>query len=318
MPFGYSVYGIRVQSDCPFPEFKGALSPDRSALDRIAIRVHPPDLPSESDLNWQKHNHLAYGFTRAGSRVFIRSPEVGTIEVDPPRRLIRWNPQSPAEDLGRIIVRGRALGLFLSYSPRCFLLHANALVCGGRAFALCGQVRQGKSTLSASLLDEEKGFEILSDDLVVISRSGGKLKVHPGPPEIRLWPESLEQIRGNRIGIRSEAMYPETTKRRCFVGGDEAWRHRNKAAPLSRIYILARGAARKRVSIDTLGGSEAILSLLAQTYMPVVSDPVVSRRRLMWASQIVKTIPVRRLMYPSGFEHLSKVREAIVKDVRAG
>ena len=41
------------------------------------------------------------------------------------------------------------------------------------------------------------------------------------------------------------------------------------------------------------------------------------RRRLEFFARMVQQVPVRRLVYPTGFEHLPRVRETILEDLDA-
>jgi hypothetical protein len=40
-------------------------------------------------------------------------------------------------------------------------------------------------------------------------------------------------------------------------------------------------------------------------------------RRLIYLAQIAKQVPVRRIAYPSGLQHLPRVREKLLEDVKA-
>ena len=52
-----------------------------------------------------------------------------------------------------------------------------------------------KSTLAAALAT--RGCAVISDDVVALSRIADEYVVHPGPPRIRLWPDSVRALYGS-------------------------------------------------------------------------------------------------------------------------
>ena len=47
----------------------------------------------------------------------------------------------------------------------------------------------------------------------------------------------------------------------------------------------------------------------------ILEAPGVQPPSLDFFTQLVQQVPMRRLIYPSGFEHLPRVREAVLEDV---
>ena len=72
------------------------------------------------------------------------------------------------------------------------VLHGNALEKNGEAIVCVGQTGIGKSTLAYALV--EKGWKLLSDDLVVVSDD---LEVLPGIPRIKLWQDATKAFKIN-------------------------------------------------------------------------------------------------------------------------
>jgi hypothetical protein len=67
-------------------------------------------------------------------------------------------------------------------------LHATLLTDKGRAVALMGPSRAGKSSLAWTLLSQ--GCRLLSDDVALLNLEAGKVMAHPGRMRLRLWPEA--------------------------------------------------------------------------------------------------------------------------------
>jgi hypothetical protein len=75
------------------------------------------------------------------------------------------------------------------------VLHAGAVVIGGRALLLLGPSGAGKTTLALALTQLGAGF--LADDAVALESAGGRLLAHPGTPVAavgRGWAERLLRI----------------------------------------------------------------------------------------------------------------------------
>jgi hypothetical protein len=75
------------------------------------------------------------------------------------------------------------------------VLHAGAVVIGGRALLLLGASGAGKTTLALALTQLGAGF--LADDAVALERAGERLLAHPGTPVAavgRGWAERLLRI----------------------------------------------------------------------------------------------------------------------------
>jgi hypothetical protein len=57
------------------------------------------------------------------------------------------------------------------------------------------------------------------------------------------------------------------------------------------------------------------MELLHHSFIPhAVQALGWQRHRLPSFAQLLQTVPLRRLRYPSGFEHLPRVREAVLAD----
>src|SRR5262249_51652752 len=75
---------------------------------------------------------------------------------------------------------------------RVTCLHASAVAIRGRAVAFVGPSGAGKSTLAAALA--QRGFSVLSDDLLALSAQGDTLLAHPGVPWLRLRRTSVDTL----------------------------------------------------------------------------------------------------------------------------
>lgn len=93
------------------------------------------------------------------------------------------------EDTLSIYILGSCMGAVL-HQRHFLVLHANAVrISDGIAILFIGESGSGKSTTAAQF--HKKGFQVLSDDLVVIDTQG---QVVTGLPYIKLWQHSLEKL----------------------------------------------------------------------------------------------------------------------------
>jgi hypothetical protein len=215
-------------------------------------------------------------------------------------------------DAGRMEYLGTSvLPLWLQLSGRP-VLHAAAVCLDSGAAGLLTRSGGGKSTLASALV--ARGARLLCDDHVVVHFEGGVGRVWSGRPDVRLWPDSAR-----RLGVDVEDLprvVPSSEKRRVTLGADGGSPTASEWCPLKVVYVLKRGAgADGSVSIETLPPTEALMALLAYGQMAGVSEMVgAGPQRLPPLARIVREIPVRRLSYPSAFEKLPDVCQAVEID----
>jgi hypothetical protein len=217
-------------------------------------------------------------------------------------------------DAGRMEYLGTSvLPLWLQLSGRP-VLHAAAVCLDGGAVGLLASSAGGKSTLASALV--ARGARLLCDDHVVVHFEGSVGRVWSGRPDVRLWPDSAR-----RLGVDVEALprvVPSSEKRRVTLGVDAGSPTASEWCPLKVVYVLKRGAgADGSVSIETLPPTEALMALLAYGQMAGVSEMIgAGPLRLPPLARIVREVPVRKLSYPTAFEKLPDVCQAIEIDAR--
>ena len=71
-------------------------------------------------------------------------------------------------------------------------LHASAVVVQDHAVLFAGAGGAGKSSFAAAFAI--LGYPVLSDDIVVISDSGGCVLAHPSHARLSMWPDSASSL----------------------------------------------------------------------------------------------------------------------------
>jgi len=305
----YRLYGISLASEVLFPEFPAQPKGGVSGRDAVLLRVRRfqerrPLLGSVSF--WGTR----YWFSPDDTYGVVRAPSLGSFRVDFRKGTIDWNGiNGDIPPQARLMIRGKVLGLLLSHRPSSLILHANGVVRSSQGILLSGFPGMGKSTLTASLLNG--GFSLGSDDLAVVRRVGGCLTVQPGIPEIRLWPDSLGL---KPAGMNAQALYPGIRKKRLPIGKGGAWRFNHRSVPVRVLYLLDRTRGGK-VRIEPLSGKEALLGVLRNLYVPIIRSRPALENQFGMAMQLSRSVPVKKLSYPSGVRFLDRVREAILEDL---
>jgi hypothetical protein len=190
-------------------------------------------------------------------------------------------------------------------------IHGTAVTIGDSAVGFIGDCTYGKSTMAAAFL--KHGCSLLTDDQLVTSQnSEGDVVVQPGPPRIKLLPESAHALLGaHTSGAR---MNPFTNK---MIIRLDANMSRREPAPLRAIYVLSDpGNAQQEVKINPLSPREGCIDLLRNTFNPVVSEPARIKHQFQAYSELSTQVPMRSLSYPRDFSRISEVVDAVIDDVR--
>jgi hypothetical protein len=214
--------------------------------------------------------------------------------------------------LVEIYLLGAVLSFFLERQGLPSL-HASAVRVGDRAIAFLSTNKGGKSTLAAAFL--QAGYPLLTDDVLPVEEADGRFIGRPGYPQMRLWPDQAARFAGSLEGL--ERVHPALSKLRVPIGAEGFGAFCDAPAPLACLYVPERRETGEgpEIEIRPLSGREALIELVRNSFTPRMVEAVgLQPARLHLLSRLIRQTPVRRLMYPSGYEHLSRVRDAILAD----
>lgn len=189
--------------------------------------------------------------------------------------------------------------------------HATVVSRHGRAVAFLGDSGFGKTTLASYLLTE--GYQLVTDDLLVMSRGAGGYTAHHGVPRVKLYPDSAAAI---PLGPAHGAMNPYTQK--CVLGIDQAL-FQAGAVPLTAFFsiVSSKESPGDEVKIRRLSSRQAFESLTANCYNALYSDPQRLGRHFEIVGAIARNCPIFSLEYPRRFDQLYNVAKAVEKQLRA-
>jgi hypothetical protein len=189
-------------------------------------------------------------------------------------------------------------------------LHASAVAVGGRACAFVGASGSGKSSTAAAFA--RAGFAVLSDDVTPVTEEGGGFVAQPAYPRLRLWPESVEALFGDRESL--PVIVPGWDKRHLDLG-DHPFRFQREALPLAAIYLL--DATPGRAAIEPVATREAVMSIVADTYATYLLDRDRRAREFDFVMRLVDAVPVRRLRRGESLADAAHTCELVAADMDA-
>jgi hypothetical protein len=207
----------------------------------------------------------------------------------------------------------RFLGPVLSYwfeLRGCPTLHAAAVARNGRAIAFVSRHGGGKSGLAASMI--QAGASLLTDDLLVLDERENLWEARPSYPEMRMWPDEVSHFVGSPEDLPQ--VHPESGKRRVAVGDRGFGSFLDASTPLARIYLASRSEETAAgVEIQPVARSEALIELVRHSFSArLVEGAGLQPARLDRLARLVRSVPVHRLVYPSGFERLPEIAEILM------
>jgi hypothetical protein len=194
-------------------------------------------------------------------------------------------------------------------------LHASVVKIDDQAVAIAGKKKAGKSTAAAGLA--LLGFPVLSDDMAVLTPQADIFVAHPGYPQVRLWPKSMQ------------ALFPETdSSRKVYVGRDKRYFQLAvdganartfwpTPVPLAAIYVLQESENRHGAPlVEPISPADRLMTLVANTFGSYVVTDELRRQEFAFLARLANGVPVRRLVVTRDFADLPAQSRAILEDVR--
>ena len=265
--YSYTAYELGIHSELPLP---GLIAAKDISVD-VVISQRRFDKSEESA---PRNSNFFVGVTTGIGTFLVRSGE--HIVVDP----------FPGVDdsLVRTILLGPIMAVLLRQRGLA-VLHASGVGVNGGAIAFLGQSGWGKSTLAEAFY--ERGYGVVTDDLMAIRVDGSYPHVSPGYPSIKLFPDAAVFL-GCDIGA-SEPLHSQTEKRIHFA----ASRFPQNALPLQQIYVLGVG---ERAEIEALEPREAFWELVRNSRaVSLLRDPDSRHKHLHHCARIAADVPTFRL-----------------------
>lgn len=312
-PWGYSMYGLSVQSDLPLPLAPGwteDLTAPKVVIRRFALECPiAPDAPPVARISCHIHGMHMREYRRPDG-VWIWLREIGAFRVSPDAACVDVYPDERADDRSLGLALAGPVLTFVRHQLGCPSLHASAVVTAHGAVAFLGPRGRGKSTMAASFL--RWGALLLTDDALPLLVQGSGIHGVPGPAFMKVWHETAAHTLGLTDNLPN--LMANVEKRLFAVNGP--YQSADRPVRLRALYLLDRydptSAGRVDVTMQPLRGREALLSLLAHTAIRSYLLPAEEGLLLRTYAQLLPQAPLRVLSYPDGFAYQDAVRERIL------
>ena len=191
-------------------------------------------------------------------------------------------------------------------------LHASAVAVSGRAVAFLGPPGVGKSTTAAVF--SQRGYPVLSDDLLALTDHGDTFLTQPAFPWLRLRPCAPRAF----CAAGLSPCLSRTTDRQYLdldlMRTDTQFQWR--PLPLGAVYLLEdRRSDTSTPRINGVPGGSALVDLLANTWATRVLDRAMRAAEFERLGRLASRVPIRRVCPHPDPVHLPRLCEAIVRDL---
>jgi hypothetical protein len=250
--YSYCVSGLSVASEVDLP---GLITgdPDRSPEVTIRHAVVPDALDGAIAIGptWQ----------RTDRQFLMRIPNIARFLLqDGSSIAFQAEGDATIQDVA-VFLSGSVFGVLL-HQRNHIVLHASAVLVGGKAVLFCGASGAGKSTLAAAL--GKHGYPLVADDQCAIGiGDDGVPSIYPDGRQLRLWEKSiveleLEDRRGDAMRDRLQKFYVEPDGAMI------------EAVPVGAIYALDEVRPTKEAGIVCPASVDAIQLLTVNAYRPLL------------------------------------------------
>ena len=252
---------------------------------------------------------------RSGEDYLLEFPDLAKFEISGDRAYIRCYPGADVDDASiRHLLLDQVIPRVIGHGGG-IVLHASAVVIGGKAAAFLGAPGSGKSTLAASFL--MNGCPMLADDCLLIRPHGNDVVGVRSYAGLRLLQDTIDAIVGGEYELKEAADY--SSKKRVTLPVDSLLE--GGAIPIAALFLLAPptgGALRGTAELEKIDGAQTVTELIKHSYILDVSDKAIIAEKFSTTGNIVASgLPVYRLTYPHKHTLLDQIR-AVVEGVVTG
>ena len=314
--YHYGIYGLVLASSYPFKNLSPIVtgSPD---ITFSCVYQSPPvpewkkTVPAHSTQSQTEGEKTLMGIYRMKGFDLVHIPHSADFYIWPDK--IVAHLLDPEYDyMVEIHLLGWILSIWLElhHVPA---IHASAVVTKCGAIGFISNSKGGKSTLAAEFV--KAGYPLLTDDILPVEKGEEPTFFgRPGYPQMRMWPDEAAYFLGKYedLGI----VHPKYVKRRVPIGPHAFGTFSRDKRPLKVFYIPDRRNEKSDIRIDPISPRDALIELVLHSFSArTVAVLGLEVQRMKFFTGLVLHVPMRRLIYPSGFQHLAGVRAAVENDI---
>jgi len=291
----YTIFGLNVASEVICPELHtiNALDQPEVSIKYGSLAHIPFPEPNRSKNHLINNHQLLINISGVAKYLVTKGEQV---IVDPDHKA--------SDQEVRLFLLGSTMGAIL-HQRGYLAIHGNGIVINGECIIFAGHSGKGKSTLAAAFA--QKGFQLLCDDLCAIKITDkGEAFVQPGFPHIKLWPESLKQLKEQPTNLTR--VRPDEDK--YIVPMDT--KYCEQAVPLKKIYTL-HFHDKDSIDFQKLNALDTLLALNNYTYKQRMLKTInPTKEHYALYMKLAKTTLVSRVFRPKNITILNTLIDAIL------
>lgn len=316
MTYRYAVYGLSISADTPIPD----LFPEKNSVPHdVAVYLH--GVPADADIDG-RFDHVSKVVDDVGESLlrvarcrnpsgfyFRYSDDTAFLVSDAGSEIwAEWRAPLTLEDTTTYLL-GPMLGFVLRLRG-VLNLHASVIEVDGQALGFMGAAGAGKSTLAAAFA--QKGFAVISDDILALDPRGDDFFARPGYPRLRLWPDSAEALFGTADALPK--LTPNWDKRYLDLNA-EPFRFHSTPHRLSALYVLDDSLQGQSFTpVEPMKARDAMLALLKENGQGMLLGNADRAREFAQIAALVKRVPVKRICTGGEAKYPSELIETILED----
>ena len=313
-PFLYSLYGLTIESNLELP----ALSPANNQEPDVKVTLGGtlPEFPRQ-DKPWFISSALdEFGVpiltawkAADGSQYYFSYCDGTDFVVDATGSRVdgTWTNDYSLENTCYYLYG--QIAAFVLRLHGVASVHGSSVLIGEHVLTISGDSGAGKSTTAAAFA--KRGYPILSEDVTALVEVDHRPFVHLGYPRINLWPDSADSVYGPSHALPQ--IVPTWEKLFIDLGSDG--RFHEQIAPLGAVYVLeARSSAANAPLIEQLSPGESLIALLTNTHGRYLVDSDMRQREFAIATEVVRQIPVRRVLPHVDITRLDQMIDLMLED----
>jgi hypothetical protein len=301
----YDLYGLCVHSDWPLEcsESSEDAPAEIELIEAPAPLMDPRDLPDPTDTasQWVAMDNGAFYIRWPGLMEFLVAASG--------RQIFAYSLNSDCREALQAFFFGRVLS-FALLKLGIEQLHATAVVIHDQVVAFMGEAGHGKSTLAAAFV--QKGYPLLTDDLLVIYQKDGSFFARPGLPRLKLFADSANAVGTDLLGPvmavnRATGKQITQLSKHRFFDAD---------ARIQVLYALNPGPAEPNVvRIEEMRQPLAFVEICKAAFNTEITETARLKEHFEMASHLASSVPVKRLSVPRSLGALSSTCDAVLADI---
>lgn len=287
-----------------FPEWFPLLLDESESNPEYYISPHTGEEGNPLLRVWKINDDRHFYFRYADGTEFVIDSQGTHIWVN-------WPDDLTIEDAATYFL-GPVMGFVLRLRGNV-CLHASAIVIDDRVAVFMGDAGAGKSTTSAAFA--QRGYPVLSDDVVALMDRADVFLVQPAYPRIRLWDSSVTALYGAPDALPRLVPTHPTWNKRYLDLTQPGYQFQQEPLPVAAIYYLnARSDELTCPRIEPMSAQEQLISLVTNTYTNYLLDKQQRAHEFEILSRLVKHIPICQITPHNDVSRLPQLLDMILAD----